>query len=197
MDSQFTDNDCVVSPKLVDKEPINKKVQDEKQSKDTKSELPKDNVVNKIVDKYKKVELQADSKTNVTQNETKSDNKDVQNAPIMKDKKQTSKTKRLVSVSEPLDKAMEQLSLALENGDVSFGMNTPDSPGTSMYHNMFKRWKQSKQVSKSASGSDSNHSAGQNRFGLYRSQHPSLWSLLNLLPPCVSMNKWKCRNLIM
>ena len=54
MDSQFTDNDCVVSPKLVDKEPINKKVQDEKQSKDTKSELPKDNVVNKIVDKYLK-----------------------------------------------------------------------------------------------------------------------------------------------
>ena len=175
MDSQFTDNDCVVSPKLVDKEPINKKVQDEKQSKDTKSELPKDNVVNKIVDKYKKVELQADSKTNVTQNETKSDNKDVQNAPIMKDKKQTSKTKRLVSVSEPLDKAMEQLSLALEDGDVSFGMNSPDSPGMSlMYHYMFKRWKQSKQVSKSASGSDSNHSAGQNRFGLYRSQHPSL-----------------------
>ena len=68
MDSQFTDNDCVVSPKLVDKEPIDKRVQDEKQSKDTKSELPKDNVVNKIVDKYKKVELQADSKTNVTQN---------------------------------------------------------------------------------------------------------------------------------
>ena len=129
MDSQFTDNDCVVSPKspkIEKKVPIDTK--EDKKSKDTKSELPKDNVVNQIVDKYKKVELQADSKTSVRPNE--SEIKDVQNAPpVKKDKNPTPKTKRLVSVSEPLDKAMDQLSLGLEDGDTCVGMTSPDSQG--------------------------------------------------------------------
>ena len=109
--------------------PIETKTEEDKKSKDTKSELPKDNVVDKIVDKYKKVELQADSKTNVRPHETKSESKDVQNAPVKKDKTPTPKTKRLLSVSEPLAKAMEQLSLGLEDGDSCIGMTSPESQG--------------------------------------------------------------------